>query len=96
VFLVGLGIVREDHVGAFCRHQALDPGIAIQDSGGIVGEGYAGTAVGSWRSRPQLSKLASAGVLIEVEPRGMRRCSLFLINAGRGFSFRVRKAERVP
>ena len=31
-----------------------------------------------------------AHAVIEVEPRGMRRCSLFLINAGRGFSFQQR------
>ena len=32
--------------------------------------------------------------MIEVEPRGMRRCSLFLINAGRGFSFQQRNQPR--
>jgi flavin-binding protein dodecin len=32
--------------------------------------------------------------VIEVEPREMRRCSLFLINAGRGFSFQQRNQPR--
>jgi hypothetical protein len=35
VFLESLGIVREDHVCAFRRHQVLDPAIGIEHPGGI-------------------------------------------------------------
>src|SRR5262249_1523564 len=38
VLFEGLGVVREDHVRAFRGHQMLDPGIAVEHPGRIVGE----------------------------------------------------------